>query len=114
MFTGIITFVCPLRGAIFENLIVTELRKLFLHHGQRPPLYFWRDSAGHEVDVVIDLGSRLLPVEIKAGETVASDALKGLERYLALSGDAAGILVHGGDEDHARGRHRVRPWWGCS
>ena len=104
----------PLRGAIFETFVYSELRKLFLHHGQRPPLFFWRDSNGREVDVVIDLGARRLPVEVKAGETVARDALRGLDRYVALSGDPGGVLVYAGDESYARGQHLLRAWWACT
>jgi hypothetical protein len=104
----------PLRGAIFENFAIGELRKLFLHHGRRPPLYFWRDSRGLEVDLLVDDGGRRLPIEIKAGMTVTADQLRGLDAYLALSGDATGVLVYGGDESYARGRHQVRAWWSCS
>lgn len=104
----------PLRGAIFENFVVVELRKLFLHHGQRPPLFFWRESNGREVDVVIDFGTHRLPVEIKAGETVASDFFRELDNYIGLSGDSAGVLVYGGDSAYPRGRHVVRPWWACT
>ena len=69
----------PLRGAIFETFVVAELHKLFLHQGETAPLYFWRDAAGHEVDILIDLGTRRIPVEIKAGQTLAGDIFRGLE-----------------------------------
>ena len=104
----------PLRGAIFENLVVTEFRKLFLHHGERPPLFFWRDSHGHEVDLLVDLGSRRVPVEVKAGSTVASDFLRGLDRYVRMSGDPEGILVHGGNANYRRRGHHIRSWFACS
>jgi len=104
----------PLRGAIFETFVVAELRKLFLHHGQRTPLYFWRDSNGREVDVLVDLGRARVPIEIKAGETVAGDALKGLDMYLRLSGDTWGILVYGGREAYERRGHRLQPWFACT
>ena len=47
-------------------------------------------------------------------EPVAGDALDGLDRYLDLSHDAAGLLVYGGDEARSRGRHHLRPWWALS
>ena len=101
----------PLRGAIFENLIVSELRKVFLHRGERPPIWFWRDSRGREVDVLVDLGTRRIPFEAKAGETVPSDAFKGLDDYGALSGKPGGVLVHGGDgASYERRGHLVRSW----
>lgn len=104
----------PLRGAIFENFVLSEIRKLYLHHGERPPIYFWRDSHGHEVDLLIDLGTRRVPVEVKSGSTVASDSLEGLDRYVAMSGDREGILVYGGESAYRRRAHHVRPWFACS
>jgi len=57
----------PLRGALVETLVYSELRKLFLHHGERAPLFFWRDSHGREVDFVVDYGLHRVPVEVKSG-----------------------------------------------
>lgn len=104
----------PLRGAVFENFIISELIKLFCHHGQKPPLYFFRDSNGREVDVIIDLGDRRIPVEVKAGMTIAPDFFKSLDMYLSLSKDRQGILVYAGEESYARKNHQVRAWWNCS
>jgi predicted AAA+ superfamily ATPase len=104
----------PLRGQIFETFVVGEMRKLYLHHGQRPPLFFWRDSNGREVDILVDAGKHRIPMEIKSSETVAGDFLKGLDTYLALSGDSWGALVYGGRESYTRRGHRVMPWFACS
>ncbi|HYG61028.1 MAG TPA: ATP-binding protein [Thermoanaerobaculia bacterium] len=103
----------PLRGAIFETFIIGELYKTFLHHGQPAPLYFWRDAAGHEVDALLDLGTRRIPVEIKAGQTLAGDVFRGLDYYLKLAGGDTGVLIYGGDESYARKNHIVRSWWHC-
>lgn len=104
----------PLRGAVFENFVFNELQKLFMHRGEPPPIYFWRDSRGHEVDFILDLGHRRVPVETKAGETVAADFLQSLDRYIGDSGDPGGILVYGGHESYARKSHQVRAWWSCT
>ncbi len=104
----------PLRGALFENLVISELRKVFLHHGQSPPVYFWRPAKGYEVDAVVDLGRERIPVEVKAGTTVAADAFKGLDAYQGLAGSSAGILVYGGETATTRRGHLVRPWFDCS
>jgi uncharacterized protein len=119
----------PLRGAVFEAFVVSELVKLFLHHGERAPLYFWRDSNGREVDVLLDMGVSRVPAEAKAGETVAADAFHGLETFEKLAASAAqrmsaegrpgystprSVLVYGGDEWYARRGHDVRPWWACT
>jgi uncharacterized protein len=65
------------RGAIFESLIVSELLKNRLHQGEESDLSFWRDSMGHEIDLLLDLGPSLTPIEIKSGMTVASDFFQG-------------------------------------
>jgi predicted AAA+ superfamily ATPase len=104
----------PLRGAIFETFVVSELYKMFLHHGQPAPLYFWRDSAGHEIDALLDLGTRRIPVEVKSGQTLAGDVFRGLEYYLGLAGEEAGVLIYGGEETYVRRNHLVRSWWHCS
>lgn len=104
----------PLRGPIFETFVVSEFRKLYLHNGQRPPLYFWRDSNGREVDLLIDAGTRRIPIEIKSGETVSGDFFKGLDTYIALSGDDWGVLVYGGGEGYQRRGHWIRPWFACT
>jgi len=100
----------PLRGAVFESFVVAEMAKVFLHHGEPAPLYFWRDSHGREVDALLDFAVRKVAVEVKSGLTVAGDAFRGLEAYRALSG-ADGVLVYGGDEAYERRGCRVRPWW---
>jgi hypothetical protein len=107
----------PQRGAIFETFVVSELLKVFAAAGQDPPLYFWRDKSGHEVDVVIDLGGRLIPVEIKSGATIAHDFFAGLGYWLDVSRtvEKRGVLVYGGSEpSHTREGHVVRPWFACS
>ena len=105
----------PLRGPLFETFVVSELFKLFLHAGERPRLYFWRDSHGVEVDVLLDLGTRRVPIEVKAGMTVAGDAFRGLEAYQKLRGTTGeGVLVYAGGERYQRRGHDVRPWFTCS
>lgn len=103
----------PLRGAIFESFVVSELFKAFTNAGEEAPLYHWRDATGHEIDVIIDLGDRRLPVEVKSGMTVAEDALDGLAWWTSIPSNptTTGVLVHGGPASHSRRGFRVRPWW---
>ncbi|MBW2049237.1 MAG: DUF4143 domain-containing protein [Deltaproteobacteria bacterium] len=63
------------RGAIFESLVVSEFYKNFMHRWEQPSLYFWRDAAGHQVDLTVDLGTKLIPIEIKSGQTAAPTTL---------------------------------------
>ncbi len=48
---------------------VSEVLKSFVHRGERLPLYYWRDRIGHEVDALLDLGTRMTAIEVKAGRT---------------------------------------------
>ncbi|MCL4561440.1 MAG: ATP-binding protein [Chloroflexi bacterium] len=68
----------PMGGAIFENLIVSDLYKIYLHRGEVPALYFWRTASGAEVDLVIDLQHELIPLEIKLSETARPEMAKEL------------------------------------
>lgn len=59
----------PMGGAIFENFVIAELFKIFLHRSEEPNLYYWRTSDGSEVDLIVDTQGKLIPLEIKQTET---------------------------------------------
>jgi len=105
-----------MKGAIFETFVVSELYKAFAHRGEMPPLYFWRDRTGHEVDIVVDTGKKLVPIEIKSGETIVSSLLDGLRYFVSLGSPASktGVLIHGGEALYRRENFVVRPWYQCS
>ncbi|WP_041585353.1 ATP-binding protein [Syntrophus aciditrophicus] len=102
-----------LRGPIFETFVFSELFKAFAHRGEIPPLFFWRDRTGHEVDLVIDAGQKLIPLEIKSGRTVNASFFEGLRYFCALGSPASetGVLVHAGDATYARKNFIVLPWF---
>ncbi len=102
------------RGAIFESFVVSELAKGFTHRGEQPRLFFWRDSQGHEVDVLVELSDGLLPIEIKSGQTVAEDAFDNLHFWRGLAGASAkdAALVYGGTRHYKRSGVNVVPWFG--
>jgi predicted AAA+ superfamily ATPase len=105
----------PLRGALFETLIVGELLKQRLNQGLRSNLYYWRAQDGLEIDLVLAVGERLHPVEIKAGRTIAGDWFGPLVRWRELAGRVAGPawLVHGGRTDRRQQDVQVVPWYGA-
>ena len=105
----------PMRGQIFENFVITEILKAFTNNGETPPLYFWRDRAGHEIDLIIDTGRELIPVEIKSGETIGDDFFKGLRFFTSLGSPASkrGFLFYGGSSLYKRDNFMVRPWYCC-
>ena len=67
-----------LRGALFENLIFSELMKIFYNKFRRPELFFWRDNTGNEIDCILKSGTFEKVIEIKSGITISSDFFKGL------------------------------------
>jgi len=100
------------RGAIFESFAIAELTKTAVHQGREPDLYFWRDSAGHEVDVLIDQGTTLVPVEVKSGETVTSDFFRGLTFFRDLAGEpeAPAAILYAGDRTFEQHGMKVYSW----
>ncbi len=92
----------PLRGGLYENLVIADIIKGAYSRGIRPELYFYRDSNGNEVDLLIREGGVLTPVEIKSSETFSKDFVKGLDRFRALHSDrvADGAVLFGGEQQH--------------
>ncbi|MDP1901805.1 MAG: ATP-binding protein [Rubrivivax sp.] len=91
----------PLRGALFENLVVNEFAKHALNQGFAPDLHFFRDRHGLEVDLLVGYGlppGRTGLVEIKSGQTVQREWLMSMNRVATLLGPQVGrrMLVHGG------------------
>ena len=79
----------PLRGALFENYVMAEVAKAYAHHRRQRSMFFWRDHTGNEIDLLLDRGEELHPIEIKSGQTVATDAFKGLKKWRDWAGGAA-------------------------
>jgi len=103
----------PLKGGLFESMIVSELIKYRFNRGRENNLYYWRDKAGHEIDCIIDTGlNNPVPVEIKAGRTVNKDYFKHITYWNALSGNPPerSFVVYGGDTPQNRAAGRVVPF----
>ena len=100
------------RGALFETYVITELLKQRFNAGQPRDLYFWRDSTGNEVDVLIETAQGLQAVEIKSGSTFASDWTSSLKKWKQFAGDEAiqPSLVYGGTASYARDGVQVWGW----
>ena len=103
----------PLRGALFENYIIAEVMKTYLHHRLPPPLYYWRDQSGHEIDLLIEDSGGVYPIEIKSGQTVVTDMVRNLKWWcrLATQSEEQGTLIYGGTERFTRKGISVRPWY---
>lgn len=86
-----------LYGSLFENLIISEIIKNVVHTGAQPSVYYWRESNGTEIDCLIQQGSKLLAIEIKAGQTYNSDYLKNLKKF-AEESNIRKVLIYNGQE----------------
>lgn len=102
----------PLRGAIFENWIITELMKGRFNRLLKSNLYFWRNNTGLEVDVLAEQSGKLMPIEIKSGATIGNDWTVGLQRWLELAGDEAlaPVLIYGGSVKWQNPPATIIPW----
>ena len=102
----------PLRGALFETWVVAEYLKLRLNTARPSNLSFWRDRSGHEVDLLIEQGGELLPVEVKSGATVSRDALSGLTKWQGIAGRTSSRprLIYGGEDTQQRGDVDIVGW----
>ena len=102
----------PARGAVFESWVVSEVLKDGYHAGRTTPAYFWRDHAGHEVDLLVGTPPHATAVEAKSGATITDDSFRGLRYWSQLTGTRPGLgwVVHGGDESQDRTDGRVVAW----
>ena len=87
----------PLRGALFENLIVVEALKHQLNRGRHPNLQFFRDSSGLECDLLFETGQGMVAVEIKSGATISRSYFTSLNKVSEIVPNVASkIVVYGG------------------
>jgi predicted AAA+ superfamily ATPase len=74
----------PMGGALFENAVFAELYRGFVHRGEMPRIFFWRTADGHEVDFILELGTRLIPIESKLSATPTPALAANLAEFAAL------------------------------
>jgi len=99
----------PLRGFLFENLVVLELMKARLNQGLESQLYFYRDNHKNEVDIIFKQSNDIIPIEVKSSYTYHSDFLKAIKYYetIANSRVKEGYLVYAGTHEQQIGNIRV-------
>ena len=106
----------PLRGAIFESWVVSEIYKACVHSGMQPRLFHYREARGPEIDLLIEQGEELEAVEIKSGATTSEDFFKNLKRFserLQGAGQTHTVrshVVYGGDDSQQRSYAQVLSW----
>jgi len=101
----------PLRGALFETFVVGEAYKQFDHAGLPEQVWFYRDSNGNEVDLLVGHEHRLAAWEVKSSQTVSSAFFKGLDAIERHMGPLhARSIVYGGEQSVIRQNTRITPW----
>jgi predicted AAA+ superfamily ATPase len=106
----------PLRGAIFETWVVSEIVKARVHRGLPPGVSHFRDRKGVEVDVLVDAADRVVAVETKSGQTVAADFFASLRSFASVYGGTRRprplerVVVYGGVTRERRSEATVLPW----
>jgi hypothetical protein len=89
----------PMGGIIMETAVLNEVVRTLTHQGKEPQVYFWRTSAGTEVDLIVDNGVSLIPIEVKLSTTPSRSMAKGIEVFRRDFGKKVprGYVVHPGD-----------------
>ncbi len=91
----------PLRGAVFESYVVSEVYKYYYHHGIPDNVYYFRDYQGHEVDLLIEHSLSADAIEIKSSATFQENFLKGLKYFEKIyTGTVLKSLIYGGEETY--------------
>ncbi|MBV5328478.1 MAG: ATP-binding protein [Chlorobium sp.] len=100
------------RGSLFETLIINDFLKHCWNDGLPSNLFFWRDSKGLEIDVLLEQGENLIPIEIKSGATIAADFIENLKKWsvLANNRDQSLYLIYGGDRQFILNDTQIIPW----
>ena len=85
-----------MRGSLFESLVVADIAKHFMHQGLEPRIYYWRDKNGRDLDLILETGSSVIPVEIKAGMTVQPAFFKNIKYWQNLTETPKSCVIYGG------------------
>jgi predicted AAA+ superfamily ATPase len=102
----------PLRGALFESWIFSELTKSLVNNGESPAMYFWRTHGGQEVDFLLERGGAMLAIEAKAGLAVDPTAVRTLESAVHVwdGMKTNQFIMFGGDDGMKIRGCTLMPW----
>lgn len=101
-----------MRGALFENFVIIEMMKQMLNKGKPPSWYYWQDSSGKEVDLLLEHQAQLYSFEIKSSQTLKSEFFKNLESFQDIAGMPSdnAYLIYAGNENQNRLYGHARSW----
>ncbi len=101
----------PLRGAIFETYVYSELLKNNFNNSMPDNIYYFRDNKGKEIDFLLDMGLNIRAIEVKSSQTISSSFFENL-KYLKKISDIEVIaqLIYGGGKNHIRENIKITSW----
>jgi predicted AAA+ superfamily ATPase len=104
----------PLRGAIFESWVISEIYKHRMNRGESRRLSYYRDRDAAETDLVIEHAERLTLVEAKSSATASSNLFAGANRVRGHLAEPSRpcdvVVVYGGDDVQTRSNAKLIPW----
>ncbi len=120
--TGLVSFLLKIkqedfllhnmRGNIFESFVISEIIKNFYNKGKDPNIYFWRDRYEHEVDCVIEYGTKVIAIEVKAKRTFNSRIFQGLSYWNELNPETyKSYIVHAANKNEVTTSHKNLISW---
>jgi len=92
----------PFKGALFETMVVIDIIKFYANKGVNPPLFYWRDKTGHEIDLIIDNYNKIIPIEIKSGKTFMNNWFKNINYWKKLSLQKNAFVLYSGKQEQKR------------
>jgi len=102
----------PLKGSLFENMAIAEYVKRMHHTYSETGLWFWRDSAGHEIDLLTTNADGISLYEVKATQTIMGEMFNNLDYFEKISGKTKlkKTVIYAGLETQKRSKGTVLPW----
>lgn len=101
------------RGHLFESFIIADFFKQYFSLGTSAPLYFWRDKNGYiEIDCLVNMGSKFVPIEVKSGQTIVTGFFDSLSKWnvIAKADPENGYVIYGGDVVQKRSLGNIIGW----
>ena len=101
----------PLRGSLFETMVISEVLKQKFNRGEENNLLFYRDSNQVEVDLLIPNVHLYNAIEIKSAQTISKDFFKGLKSFEKSKKAATKCIIYAGDEERVQNSVEIFPYW---
>ena len=101
------------RSHLFESFIISDFFKQYFSLGTSAPLYFWRDKNGYiEIDCLVNMGNKLIPLEVKSGQTIMTSFFNSLSKWNTItnSDPKNGYVIYGGDAVQKRSLGNIISW----